>query len=175
MAFVMVLSYSRHLFLRFYLNSAMANFLRGHVDSFAYFDSVPRVVLYDNLKSAVLERRDQAIHFNPTLLELTAHYQPGVYGRPGRHGGKPVQATKLHCQRRACLGKLRWPRKIRQVVKVYSTAERRIELTDEQTRLPERFSPEFRELHIETRHTDDQVAVDTFFIGHLKGVGNGRF
>ena len=40
MAFVMVLSYSRHLFLRFYLNSAMANFLRGHVDSFAYFDSV---------------------------------------------------------------------------------------------------------------------------------------
>ena len=41
MAFVMVLSYSRHLFLRFYLNSAMANFLRGHVDSFAYFDSVP--------------------------------------------------------------------------------------------------------------------------------------
>ena len=58
---------------------------------------------------------------------------------------------------------------------MYSTAERRIELTDEQTRLPERFSPEFRELHIETRHTDDQVAVDTFFIGHLKGVGNGRF
>ena len=75
MAFVMVLSYSRHLFLRFYLNSAMANFLRGHVDSFAYFDSVPRVVLYDNLKSAVLERRDQALHFNPTLLELTAHYR----------------------------------------------------------------------------------------------------
>ena len=75
MAFVMVLSYSRHLFLRFYLNSAMANFLRGHVDSFAYLDSVPRVVLYDNLKSAVLERRDQAIHFNPTLLELTAHYR----------------------------------------------------------------------------------------------------
>ena len=75
MAFVMVLSYSRHLFLRFYLNSAMANFLRGHVDGFAYFDSVPRVVLYDNLKSAVLERRDQALHFNPTPLELTAHYR----------------------------------------------------------------------------------------------------
>ncbi len=29
MAFVMVLSYSRHLFLRFYLNAAMNNFLRG--------------------------------------------------------------------------------------------------------------------------------------------------
>jgi transposase len=75
MAFVMVLSYSRHLFLRFYLNSAMANFLRGHVDAFAYFDAVPRVALYDNLKSAVLERRGYAIHFNPTLLELAAHYR----------------------------------------------------------------------------------------------------
>ena len=53
----------------------MANFLRGHVDAFTYFDAVPRVVLYDNLKSAVLERRAHAIHFNPTLLELAAHYR----------------------------------------------------------------------------------------------------
>ena len=52
-----------------------------------------------------------------------------------------------------------------------TTAERRIELTDEQVRLLERFSPEFRERHIETRHTGDLVAVDTFFVGHLKGVG----
>ena len=52
-----------------------------------------------------------------------------------------------------------------------TTAERRIELTDEQIRPLERFSPEFRERHIETRHTGDLVAVDTFFVGHLKGVG----
>ena len=75
MAFVMVLSYSRHVFVRFYLSAAMASFLRGHVDAFAFFDAVPRVVLYDNLKSAVIERRGQAIHFNPTLLELAAHYR----------------------------------------------------------------------------------------------------
>ena len=52
-----------------------------------------------------------------------------------------------------------------------TTAERQIELSDEQIRLLERFSPEFRERHIETRHTGDLVAVDTFFAGHLKGVG----
>ena len=57
-----------------------------------------------------------------------------------------------------------------------TTAERRIELSDEQVRLLERFSPEFRERHIETRHIEtrhagDLVAVDTFFVGHLKGVG----
>ena len=50
-------------------------------------------------------------------------------------------------------------------------AKRKITLTDEQVRLLERFSPEFRERHIETRHTGDLVAVDTFFVGHLKGVG----
>ena len=35
----------------------------------------------------------------------------------------------------------------------------------------ERFSPEFRERHIETKHTGDLVAVDMFFVGTLKGVG----
>jgi transposase len=75
MAFVMVLSYSRHLFLRFHLNGAMNNFLRGHVEAFTAWGAVPRVVLYDNLRSAVLERRSDAIRFHPTLLELAAHYR----------------------------------------------------------------------------------------------------
>jgi transposase InsO family protein len=52
-----------------------------------------------------------------------------------------------------------------------ATAERQISLTDEQVRLLERFSPEFRERHIEAPHTGALVAVDTFFVGVLKGVG----
>ena len=75
MAFVMVLSYSRHLFLRFYLGAAMSYFLSDHVEAFAAFDAVPRILLYDNLKSAVLERMGEAIRFHPTLLELAAHYR----------------------------------------------------------------------------------------------------
>jgi len=75
MAFVMVLSYSRHLFLRFYLGAGMSYFIRGHVEAFSAFHSVPRVLLYDNLKSAVLERSGDAIRFHPTLLELAAHYR----------------------------------------------------------------------------------------------------
>jgi transposase InsO family protein len=51
------------------------------------------------------------------------------------------------------------------------TSERQIELKDEQIRLLERFSPEFRERHIEAPHTGSLVAVDTFFVGVLKGVG----
>jgi len=74
MAFVMVLSWSRQIFLRFYLNQRMESFLRGHVAAFEAWGSLPRVLLYDNLKSAVLERRHDAIRFHPTLLALSAHY-----------------------------------------------------------------------------------------------------
>ena len=74
-AFVMVLSYSRKLFLRFYFGSAMPAFLHGHVSAFTYFGGVPRELLYDNLKSAVLERVGDAIRFHPTLLEISAHYR----------------------------------------------------------------------------------------------------
>jgi transposase len=74
-AFVMVLSWSRQIFLRFYWDQRMPTFLRGHVDAFEFFRGVPRTLLYDNLKSAVLERVGDAIHFHPTLLELSRHYR----------------------------------------------------------------------------------------------------
>ena len=74
MAFVMVLSYSRLIFLRFFLDARMDSFLRGHAEGFCAFGGVARVVLYDNLKSAVLERQGDAIRFNPVLLGLAAHY-----------------------------------------------------------------------------------------------------
>lgn len=75
MAFVMVLSYSRHVFLRFYLHATLANLVRGHVAAFEAFGGVARVVLYDNMASVVVERRGDAIRFHPTLLALAAHYR----------------------------------------------------------------------------------------------------
>ena len=90
LAFVMVLSYSRKIFVRFYFNDSTANFLRGHVEAFDYFQGVPRTVLYDNLKSAVLERVGDAIHFNPDLLALAAYYRfaprPVPPARPNEKG-----------------------------------------------------------------------------------------
>ena len=63
------------LLLRFSLRAAMPSFLRGHVESFRFFGAVPRVVLYDNLKSAVLEREGDAVRFHPTLLAIAGHYR----------------------------------------------------------------------------------------------------
>jgi transposase len=75
MAFVMVLSYSRQIFLHFFLDARMENFLRGHAAAFEAWRGVPRVLLYDNLKSAVLERRGDAIRFHPTLIGFAGHYR----------------------------------------------------------------------------------------------------
>jgi transposase len=75
MAFVIVLSYSRRIFLRFFLDARMESFLRGHVEAFQSWRGVPRLCLYDNLKSAVLERQGDAIRFNPILLDFAGHYR----------------------------------------------------------------------------------------------------
>ncbi len=43
--------------------------------AFQAFGGVARVLLYDNLKSAVLERQGEAIRFHPTLLAFAGHYR----------------------------------------------------------------------------------------------------
>jgi transposase len=75
MAFVMVLSWSRMIFLKFYLNQRLANLMRGHEAAFAFFGGIPRVLLYDNPRNVVLERMGDAIRFHPTLLSFAGHYR----------------------------------------------------------------------------------------------------
>jgi transposase len=72
--FVMVLSYSRAIFALFTVDQTLESFLRGHVEAFAAFHGIARTLVYDNLRSAVLERAGTAIRFHPRLLELAGHY-----------------------------------------------------------------------------------------------------
>ena len=72
--FVMTLTYSRNFYLEFFLNQVQESFLLGHVHAFNDFAGLARVNLYDNLRSAVLERHAGAVHFHPRMLELAAHY-----------------------------------------------------------------------------------------------------
>jgi hypothetical protein len=70
----MVLSYSRAIFALFTVDQTLESFLRGHVEAFATWPGIPRTLVYDNLRSAVLERAGTAIRFHPRLLELAGHY-----------------------------------------------------------------------------------------------------
>ena len=112
--FVITLSYSRALYLEFFFDQRMESFLRGHVHAFADWEGLPRILLYDNLRSAVLERRGDSIHFNPRLLELCAHYH--FAGRP--------------CQVRAGNQKGRVERAIRYIRESFFAARPFISLED---------------------------------------------
>jgi transposase len=72
--FVLVLSWSRAFYARFALDQTLESFLRGHVEAFTTLAGVPREILYDNLKSVVLERQGDHIRFHPRMLELAGHY-----------------------------------------------------------------------------------------------------
>jgi transposase len=88
--FVLVLSWSRAVYARFALDQTLESFLRGHVEAFAALGGVPRTLLYDNLKSVVLERFGEHIRFHPRLLELAGHYhfapQPCAVARGNEKG-----------------------------------------------------------------------------------------
>ena len=72
--FVMTLSYSRATFAVFTFDQTLESFLRCHILAFAYLGGVARTALYDNLKSAVIDRQGSAIAFNSKLLEMAGHY-----------------------------------------------------------------------------------------------------
>ena len=72
--FVMILSWSRALFLDFSLDQRMETFCRMHRRSFEHFGGVPRKVLYDNLKSVVLHHVGSTVQFNPRFLAFAGHY-----------------------------------------------------------------------------------------------------
>lgn len=72
--FVMVLSWSRAMYARFALDQTLESFLRGHVEAFDALGGVARQILYDNLKSVVIEREGQHVVFHPRILEAAGHY-----------------------------------------------------------------------------------------------------
>jgi transposase len=70
-AFVMVLSWSRLLYVEFVRRADVATFIRCHVNAFERFGGVPRACLYDNTKVVVLGRElGGAPQWNPTFLDF---------------------------------------------------------------------------------------------------------
>jgi len=72
--FVITLSYSRAMYLEFFFDQKLESFLTAHVHAFESWNGLPRTLLYDNLKSVVLQRRGDNFHFHPGFVQLQAHY-----------------------------------------------------------------------------------------------------
>jgi len=72
--FVMVLAFSRQMFVEFTVSQTMEHFLACHEHAFAAF-GVPSKVMVDNLKSAVLQRlAGVAPVFNPRYMDFARHH-----------------------------------------------------------------------------------------------------
>jgi transposase len=74
--FAMVLGHSRMLWAQYVLHQDLGTVLRCHMEAFERFGGVPREILYDRMKTAVLgeDTAEQAIVYNDKLLSLAAHY-----------------------------------------------------------------------------------------------------
>ena len=72
--FVMVLAFSRKMYLEFTLAETLEHFLACHQHAFEYFGGVVDQVWVDNCKVAVLSRSTGAIQFNPRYLDFALHY-----------------------------------------------------------------------------------------------------
>src|SRR5204862_477459 len=73
--FSLVLGYSRLSWARFVAHQDLQTMLRCHMAAFAALGGVPRQVLYDRMKTAVIGEDDQAhIVYNRALIDFAGHY-----------------------------------------------------------------------------------------------------
>jgi transposase len=85
--FVMTLCWSRAMYVEFTVNGNTDWFIRCHQHAFEYFGGVPREVLHDNLKSAVISRdRQGRIVWNERYLDFA------TYSGFAPHACKPYRA-----------------------------------------------------------------------------------
>lgn len=73
--FIMVLCYSRLMYVEFTVSQTMEHFLAAHEHAFAAFHGIPARLMIDNLKSAVLKRVvGEAPVFNARYLDFSRHW-----------------------------------------------------------------------------------------------------
>lgn len=72
--FVMVLSFSRMLYIEFTLSQCLEDFMAAHVNAFLFFGGIPKKINYDNLKTVVLSRVGQNIHFHSRFMDFAGYY-----------------------------------------------------------------------------------------------------
>lgn len=74
--FAMVLGHSRYLWAQFVMHQDLPTVLRCHMEAFEHFGGVPRQILYDRMKTAVLgePEQDKGIIYNAKLLACGVHY-----------------------------------------------------------------------------------------------------
>jgi transposase len=91
--FVMVLGWSRHMYAEFVFDQKILTWLQCHQHAFEFFDGVPRRVVLDNLKAAIVQAytRDKDVEVQRAYAECAEHYRfliDACLPRMPQHKGK---------------------------------------------------------------------------------------
>lgn len=76
-AFVATMGYSRASYVRFVDSEKLESLVECHKEAFEYFGGVPHEILYDNMKTVIIERDAYGIgkhRFNRGMLDFAGHY-----------------------------------------------------------------------------------------------------
>lgn len=112
--FVAVLCYSRMIYIEFCLSQRKAEFYRALVHALQFFAGSPRQIIFDNLKSAVINGSGRQACLHPEFLALCGHFclEPIACQRRDPESKGVVEASVRYVKHNALQGRgemlVRW-------------------------------------------------------------------
>jgi transposase len=105
--FVAVLCHSRLLYIEFTLSQRKAEFYRGLVNALTFFGGSPRILIFDNLKAAVLNGSGRSASYHPELLALCGYFclQPIACARRDPESKGVVEGSVRYVKHNALAGR----------------------------------------------------------------------
>ncbi len=73
-AFIMILGFSRAMFVEFVKRCTLETFMDCHIHAFRFLGGVPAEILYDNMKNVVISRKGSRVIFNTEFAHFAHHY-----------------------------------------------------------------------------------------------------
>jgi len=109
--FAAVLPASSYLYAQPFADMKMASWIQGHINAFAYFGGVPRLLVPDNTRTAVNKASRYEADLNKTYQEMAAHYGAAIIpARPYSPKDKAPVETSVQIIERRIIAKLRHSR-----------------------------------------------------------------
>jgi len=106
--FVAVLGASGYTFVHASASQKQEDFIHSHVLAYSFFGGTPRIVVPDNLKSAIISNNKDGIVVNETYADLARHYSMAVEpARPYKPKDKPKAEQGVQGIQRYILARLR--------------------------------------------------------------------
>src|SRR5262249_2334866 len=118
------LGHSRHMYCRLGFDQKVSTWVRLHVEAFEHFGGVPRVIVPDNLKAAVIRAAfavDDEAAIQRTYRELARHYGFRIDPAPPR---PPEKKGKVESNAKYVKRNFLAPRELGDVVRAQAELER---------------------------------------------------